>query len=189
MKSSKSAKHNGQSNVFTSFPNFFLSYKSLPSCRWHADLEIILSQIDLEIILSQIDQVQNIYCEKFAGEMANTLNCRNERLKKPFKERNSTSLSQSRFNSLYHLKCRSFSSLLSDMCVSLGGFLAFLGTYKYKCMFWVVFKGTHLVYFVQKFFPSHQELCLRLARVSEEDWDWQDWALKMQVFEDDSRRF
>ena len=24
--------------VFTSFPNFFLSYKSLPSCRWHADL-------------------------------------------------------------------------------------------------------------------------------------------------------
>ena len=70
-----------------------------------------------------------------------------------------------------------------------GWILAFLGTYKYKCMFWVVFKGTHLVYFVQKFFPSHQELCLRLARVSEEDWDWQDWALKMQVFEDDSRRF
>ena len=62
--------------VFTSFPNFFLSYKSLPSCRWHADLEMILSQIDLEIILSQIDQVQNIYCEKFAGEMAIFCKCR-----------------------------------------------------------------------------------------------------------------
>ena len=76
MKSSKSAKHNGQSDVFTSFPNFFLSYKSLPSCRWHADLEIILSQIDLEIILSQIGQVQNIYCEKSAGEMAIFCKCR-----------------------------------------------------------------------------------------------------------------
>ena len=44
--------------VFTSFPNFFLSYKSLPSCRWHADLEIILSEID-----------QNKYRQKFASEI------------------------------------------------------------------------------------------------------------------------
>ena len=195
MKSSKSAKHNGQSDVFTSFPNFFLSYKSLPSCRWHADLEIILSQIDLEIILSQIDQVQNIYCEKFAGEMAIFCKCRKYTKLQEWKTQET--FQREKFHVSESIPVQQslspemqifFFSFVWYVCF-FGWILAFLGTYKYKCMFWVVFKGTHLVYFVQKFFPSHQELCLRLARVSEEDWDWQDWALKMQVFEDDSRRF
>ena len=126
-------------NLNTSFPNFFLSYKSLPSCRWQADLQwnsiynLQRTWFKMLIEFAICDYMwlyYMIYYIYAGGKLT-----WNEKVfvllrihgkwqlwekscvdKKPLKERYSSSLCQSWLNSLYNLK-KEKNKLYSFFCV------------------------------------------------------------------------